>query len=170
MLDGMALHNAKQSVFCNRCSTAIIHNKIWKMNMFTSVGMGKLRRVRGFSLIEVLVVMGIIGILASIALPSYQKYLTSSNRSAAQSHLLDIAQAQQQFLADNRAYASTLAELNGMTTPAKVSDNFTITIDVSAGPPPTFMITATPKAGTQQASDVTLTINQAGNKTPAEKW
>lgn len=141
------------------------------MTMITSFGMAKaLRRVRGFSLIEVLVAVAIVGILASIAIPAYQKHVISSNRSAAQAHLMDIAQAQQQFVADNRAYAATLAELNGMTTPDKVSKYFTITVDVSSGPPPTFTATATPKAGTGQASDVTLTINQAGNKTPADKW
>lgn len=139
--------------------------------MLTFVGMARaLRRSRGFTLIEVLIAVAIVGILAAVAIPSYQKHVVTSNRSAAQAHLMDIAQAQQQFMVDNRAYAATLAELNGMTTPDKVSKYFTITIDVTSGPPPTFTATATPKAGTSQVSDVTLTINQAGNKTPADKW
>lgn len=128
------------------------------------------RRTSGFSLMELIVAVGIVGILAAIAVPSYKQYSVKSNRAGAQSHLMDIAQSQQQFVVDNRAYASTLSELNGMTTPADVAKYYTITIDVAAGPPPTFTVTATPKAGTTQDGDVTLTINQANVKTPSDKW
>lgn len=131
---------------------------------------GKARRRSGVTLVELMIAVAIVGILAAIAFPSYQRYTVSTHRASAQSHLLDIAQNQQQYLVDNRAYASTLADLNGMTTPADVSQYYTITIDVSAGPPPTFTATATPKAGTAQAGDVTLTINNVGTKTPPEKW
>ena len=141
------------------------------MTMLTSFGLaGKSRNAAGFSLSELLIAVAIGGILVAIAIPSYQTYMISSNRSGAQSHLLDIAQAQQQYFADNRAYAATLAELNGMTTPDKVSKGYTITIDVTSGPPPTFTARATPKAGTSQEGDVTLEINQAGTKTPSDKW
>ena len=130
----------------------------------------KAARTSGFSLMELLVAVGIVGIITAVAVPSYKTYVQKSNRAGAQSHLMDIAQAQQQYVVDNRAYASTLTELNGMTTPADVDKYYTITIDVAAGPPPTFTVAATPKAGTTQASDVTLTINQANTKTPSDKW
>lgn len=140
------------------------------MTTFTVERPTKSWRAAGFSLIELMVAVAILGIIVAIAYPSYQQYVVKSNRSAAQAHLLEIAQAQQQYLVDNRAYASTLAALNGMTTPADVNKYFTITIDVTAGPPPTFTATATPKASTMQANDVTLTINNAGTKTPSDKW
>ncbi|HEY0845912.1 MAG TPA: type IV pilin protein [Noviherbaspirillum sp.] len=124
----------------------------------------------GFSLIELMIAVAIVGIIAAVAYPSYTQYVLRSNRAAAQAHLSDIAQAEQQYLVDNRAYTATLSDLNGMTTPAAVSKYYTVTITVDAGPPPTFTATATPKAGTAQASDVTLTINQAGTKTPSDKW
>ena len=130
----------------------------------------KARRALGFSLIELLVAVGIVGIIAAVAVPSYKQYIVKSNRAGAQSHLLDIAQAQQQYLVDNRAYAASLTDLNGMTTPADVAKYYTITINVTAGPPPTFTVTAEPKTGAAQAGDVTLTINNAGTKTPSDKW
>ena len=127
-------------------------------------------RQAGFSLMELMISVAIVGIIAAVAIPSYKQYMVKSNRAGAQAHLMDIAQNQQQYVVDNRAYASTLSDLNGMTTPADVSKYYTITIDVTSGPPPTFTVTATPKAGTTQADDVTMTINNAGTKTPSDKW
>jgi type IV pilus assembly protein PilE len=145
-------------------------NGLQEMTTFTVERPMRGWRAGGFSLIEVMVVVAIIGVIAAFAIPSYKQYMVKSNRASAQSHLVDIAQAQQQYVVDNRAYASTLASLNGMTTPADVSRYYTITIDVTAGPPPTFTATATPKTGGTQESDVTLTINNAGTKTPSDKW
>lgn len=128
-----------------------------------------MKRSRGFTLIELLVSVAIIGILAAIAYPAYGAYVVKGNRGAAQSHLLDLAQAQAQYLADNRGYADSVTDL-GMTTPAAVSDKYTIRIDASEGPPAAFTITATPIEGGSQAGDGELTINNAGGRTPESKW
>jgi len=127
------------------------------------------RRNRGFTLIELMIVVAIVGILAAVAYPSYMSYLKKGNRSSAQAHLMDIAQSQQRYLLDARSYAPDLATLN-MTTPSSVSPYYTIGISPTPGPPPGFTATATPKAGTAQASDVTLSINDAGVKTPTNVW
>lgn len=127
------------------------------------------RKLRGFTLIELMIVVAVIGILAAVAYPSYVDSVRKGKRASAQAHLMDVAQSQQRYLLDNRSFAADLTSLN-MTTPADVSSFYTITIALVAGPPPSFTITATPKAGTAQASDVTLTIDAAGAKTPADKW
>lgn len=124
---------------------------------------------RGFTLIELMVAVAVIGILAAVAIPSYSRYVIRGNRAAAQQHLLDLATRQQQFLADTRSYVGSVSALN-MTTPAAVSKFYTINIATGDGPPPTFTITAIPISGTKQADDGNLSIDQAGAKLPADKW
>ena len=127
-----------------------------------------MRGSKGFSLLELLVVVAIIGILAAIALPSYRKQIQRSNRANAQSFMMDVGNKQQLFLSTARTYASTLAELN-VTEPGEITPKFyTFKIDPVAGPPPCFTITAT--AVNTQTDDGNLTLDCQGTKTPAAKW
>lgn len=126
-------------------------------------------RQRGFTLIELMVTVVIIGILAAVAYPSYTQYLVRNNRSAAQTYLVELAQAQAQFKADTRGYAASVDDLD-MPPPDNVAAKYTITITLEDGPPQAFTITARPKDGTSQAGDATLTIDQAGTRTPGDKW
>jgi type IV pilus assembly protein PilE len=129
----------------------------------------KLPSHRGFTLVEIMVAIAIIGILASVAIPAYSRYVVRGNRAAAQQHLLDLAQREQQYLADARTYKNSVTGLN-MTTPTAVSKYYDITIELADGPPPAFTVTATPKSGSPQVSDGTLSINSIGVKLPADKW
>lgn len=110
-----------------------------------------------------MIVVAIIAVLAAIAIPNYQQYRVKANRADAQAFLMDVAQRQQQYLLDARAFAGTLAEL-GMVAPEKVARNYTVTIDIEAGPPPTFLLTATPIATSGQSADGVLTLDQSGAK------
>jgi len=125
------------------------------------------RRAGGFTLIELMIAVVIIGILAAVALPNYRQYVIRGNRSAAQAQMMDIANREQQFLLMNRAYADKATlEANGYELPEEVSEKYDW--DVVAPVDTVFTITLTPKGA--QAGDVVLTLDNAGNKTPLEKW
>ena len=132
-----------------------------------------IRTLRGFTLIELMIVVAIIGILAAIAYPSYQSQIRKSNRAAAQAVLMDAANKQQFYLTSQREYADTLGKLN-ITPSNDVSRWYDITVAANnAATPPTFTVTATPKAGTAQVPDGVLTLDSAGTKTRAgdpTKW
>lgn len=128
------------------------------------------RNIRGFTLIELMITVAIVGILASLAYPSYQSYLVKSRRANAQAQLLLIAQQEALYLLDARAYTSDVQALK-VSIPANVSAYYTIAITAPVGAaPPTFEITATPISGTAQARDLPLTLNSAGAKSPISYW
>jgi type IV pilus assembly protein PilE len=118
---------------------------------------------RGFTLIELVVTMVILGILAAIAIPNYSEYIQRSHRSSAQAFLSDLASRQAQFFLDRRNYAATVAALN-MTTPNDVADRYAIAIAANVGPPATFLVTATPTGSQLGDRCGAMTVDQAGNK------
>jgi type IV pilus assembly protein PilE len=131
-----------------------------------------MRRSRGFTLIEIIVVVAIIGILAAIAFPSYQNQVRKSNRAAAKSWMLGVANVETQYLMQARSYGDLTALGTAATMPNEVSKFYTATITVAAGTPPTYTITVTPVSGTIQVADGWLAIDQDGTKTSqySEKW
>jgi type IV pilus assembly protein PilE len=120
-----------------------------------------MRKSAGFSLLELMIAVGIIGILAAIVIPNFTEYLARSSRADTQAYLMELAQRQQQFLMDARTYATTEAQLQA-TRPSSFDRRYTLAI-VTGNNPPTFTITATPQG--PQAGDGNLVIDQAGTKT-----
>jgi len=65
----------------------------------------------GFTLIELMIAVAIVGILAAIAVPNYSEYVKRASRAEAASALLDAANKQEQYFVDNRAYSTSFSDL-----------------------------------------------------------
>lgn len=121
----------------------------------------------GFSLIELIITVAVIGILAAVAYPSYLDYVRRGNRSAAQTFMMTVAQRQEQYLLTNRSYAGTISALS-LTQPTETDGRYTFALSTTGTPPTGYLISAT--AIGSQAVDGPLSLSSTGAKTPAEKW
>lgn len=130
-----------------------------------------LRAERGFTLIELMITIVIVGILAGIALPGYQNYVRKSHRTGAQAEMLDIANRQQQYLLVNRGYATTFTML-GYSVPSDVSARYTCSLTASNPSTglPTFSVSCAPTSVQLASGFSALTIDQNGTKAPASEW
>ncbi|MEZ7998078.1 MAG: type IV pilin protein [Halioglobus sp.] len=72
---------------------------------------------KGFTLIELVIVVSIVSILLVLTLPSYQRQLINTRRSLGVAELLDVMIRQEQYFIDHKRYAETLSSLGFLTSP-----------------------------------------------------
>jgi type IV pilus assembly protein PilA len=82
----------------------------------------------GFTLIELMIVIAIIGILAAIAIPQFAAYRKRSYNSAAESDLRNAATAQEAYFVDFSTYGNSLTKIYGATYGLYTSDKVTLTV------------------------------------------
>lgn len=122
---------------------------------------------KGFSLIELMIVIAIVAILVALALPSYSRYIRKANRGEAQQLLLNWANNQEIWRANDTDYA-TDGEI-----PVPTHTRYTFTLPTSTAT--TYTLTATPiddqvKDEERGAACNPLTLNQSNTKSPANCW
>ena len=134
----------------------------------------RIGHAKGFTLIELMIVIAIVGILAGIAYPSYMDHVRKGNRAKAQAFLMDAAQRQQSYLIVHRQYAQSLTQLgfddgNGvldlgpeLTKLSAAYNISTTSMGAVVGPPPSFNMTLTAKPGSIQDGDGNLCLSNTG--------
>lgn len=132
--------------------------------------MNKQNKSDGFTLVELMITVAIIGILASVAYPSYTDFVMRSNRSEAQRELLRFANLQEQVFVDTRSYAADMKGLGLATVTFKTaSKNYVI--KVLNQTTSTYTLKAIAKQSQLNDTGCTgMKINHLGVKTPASCW
>ena len=127
-----------------------------------------MQRARGFTLIEVMIVVVVIALLAAVGFPSYREHVARGQRAQGQQLLSDFAQRQEQYILDRRQYAPDNATLGvPLPTGLKYDAAPPVVWNVNnAATPPTFVICINPTAGSNLASrnDGSLCINSQGDR------
>jgi len=126
------------------------------------------KKSSGFTLMELMIVVAIIGIIATIAIPSYQEFVQKSRRSEAHSGLAKMQLQQEAHRMVNSTFTSSFGSgSNDVHEPA--SDYYTFTM--SGGTASAYTLKAAAKSTqTADTSCASMTINQAGTKTPSSCW
>jgi len=128
-------------------------------------------RNRGFTLVELMVTVAILGVVAAIALPSYKTHLVKASRVQAQSEMLEMASMQEKIYLNSTSYtANVTTAYNGTAagglgrTSGRTNDGkYTLSLAVGTGAQ-TFLLTATPVVGSSQEGNGNLTISETGQK------
>ena len=122
------------------------------------------QKQQGFTLVELMIVVAVVGILAAIAIPAYQRYVLEARRAEAQGYLHDLALRQEKWRVNNPAYASE-ADLGAFVDTTYY--NFSLE---SATATAYTLVAAARSSQLSDAGCTTLWLNQAMQGTPASCW
>jgi len=131
---------------------------------------------RGFTLIELMIVIVIIGILFAVALPSYQSSVLRGHRADAQGILMNISAREERFMAQNNTYTTDINTAAGLNIGTTTSNNGYYNLSVAAcggGIATCYLLTATATGGQANDTDcATITLSSTGvtSGTTATCW
>ncbi|MFH1601108.1 MAG: type IV pilin protein [Pseudomonadota bacterium] len=125
--------------------------------------MNRLSRVaKGFTLIELMIVVAVIAILAAIAYPSYVNYVVDTRRATATACLVEQSQYMERYYTTNLDYAIPVANMPGFGCEVDLADFYTFSF-VADPTAAAYTLQAVPQGAQQRDNECgTLTLNQAG--------
>lgn len=136
---------------------------------------GSHRRGGGFTIIELTLVLAILAVLTSLALPSYQGVVRKSRRTEAQAALLELALRQERWRSDHPTYALSPTEIGAAVLQDRLGRYYRF--EVVDGTSTSFIVQAAAVPGEGQEHDrqgavacSALRIDQSGMRSPAACW
>lgn len=122
-------------------------------------------RMRGITLIELMIVVVVVSILAAIAFPNYQEFAARAKRNEAKSALLQIATNQERFYLNNNTFTQDMTAL-GFSADPFTTDTGSYVIDVTSADATNYSATATYQLGGSEAGKcLSFTVDGRGAKT-----
>jgi type IV pilus assembly protein PilE len=124
----------------------------------------KISIVKGFTLLELMISVAVVGIIASVAYPSYIDNISRANRSEGQRELLRLASLQEQYFTDHREYTTDMTKLGASADPY-ITDSGFYSIDASVvGVTYTLTASARERQATNDSPCLTLSVTDTGKK------
>ena len=125
---------------------------------------------KGFTLIELMISVAVIGILAAIAYPSYTQFVAKGARADALAGLMHVANLQEQYYIDHRVFTNDMTKLGLAADPWKVENNF-FEIDTTLNTGGYSVVaTAIGVQATRDAACASITLSSTGAKAPTACW
>ena len=121
------------------------------------------QKIKGFTLVELMIVIAIIGILAAVAYPAYTSAVKKANRADGIDSLLSLASRMEEYYMNNDTYAGATVNATGTGTVGsnKTSDDL-YTMSITSATAFAYTLTATPNSADPECGN--LTLNSLGQK------
>ena len=131
-------------------------------------------RLKGFTLIELMIAVAVVGILAAIAYPSYQEYIERSKRKTAQAEMVSVINRQQQFFLANRRYADATELGSVLSDDVKKNYTLSLTLDkvnkTDCSDTEDSALSFIIKLTNSSDSTDTFSLDSGGTACPEDKW
>jgi len=114
---------------------------------------------KGFTLIELMIVVAIIAILGAIAFPSYQDQVRKTRRASAKADLMELASYMERYFTENNTYVGATIAASGIA-----NDNYAFTNPIPGLGATAYTLTVVPAGGQAADGCGTMTLTQTGVK------